>query len=276
LSNGKQTSWEHTSLIGNFCFNSGQLIHSTNLPYNKEHIADKDFISNGSPIDDIIASLKSYDWYKQNPAINKLNGLNKVTIDISTRFLLGRNLLQTAIGGEFSVNAIFNNLSNWLYTWFNGKENHVLNGILYEIYFNSEGKFRQTNFKSGLIDKIFDLEENEKFAKSFVFIQNQLETFQDFVFYIPSTSPVTLPVDIRLKELDDDICGRSIDSIKIRGTEVMNTDSDEEWYTTVTYDQFIDKLHFELCVPLKRLRISMNEQNTQDLKLRIPMGKLLK
>lgn len=179
------------------------------------------------------------------------------------------------------ANAIFNNLSNWLDAWFNEKENHVLNGILYEIYFNSEGKFRQTNFKSGLIDKIFDLEENMKFAKSFAFIHNQLEAFRDFLFYIPSASPVTLPIDIRLKEIDEDFQGKSIkrkfpDSIKIHGTEIINTNPNEEWYTTVTYDQFIDKLHLELCVPLKRLRISINEQNTPDLKLQVPMDKLLK
>ena len=116
---------------------------------------------------------------------------------------------------------------------------------------------------------------------SFDFIHNQLEPFRDFLFYIPSSSPVTLPVDIRLKEIDEEFRGNStkkklLDSIKINGTDIMNTDSYEEWYTTVTYDQFIDKLHLELCVPLKRLRISINEQNTQDLKLEIPINKLLK
>ena len=122
---------------------------------------------------------------------------------------------------------------------------------------------------------------SKSFAKSFAFIHNQLEAFRDFLFYLPSSSPVTLPVDIRLKEIDEDFLGKSIkrkylDSIKIHGTEIMNTDSNEEWYTTVAYDQFIDKLHLELCVPMKRLRISINEQNTQDLKLQIPMNKLLK
>lgn len=31
LSKEKQTSWEHTSLIGNFCFNSGQMIQNLNV-----------------------------------------------------------------------------------------------------------------------------------------------------------------------------------------------------------------------------------------------------
>ena len=47
-----------------------------------------------------------------------------------------------------------NNLDEWLRDWFTGDENHVLNGILFEIYFNSKGQFRQKDFKSELIDEI--------------------------------------------------------------------------------------------------------------------------
>lgn len=281
LSNGKQTSWEHTSLIGNFCFNSGQLVHSINLPYKKEHIVDKDFVSNGSLIDEIIVSLKSYDWYKQSPAIDKLNNINSTNVDINTLFLLGRNLLQTAIGGEFAANAVFNDLANWLNSWFTGKDNHVLNGILFEIYFNSEGKFRGRNFKSGLIDKIFELEENKLFLNSFKFIHNQLEPFSDFLYYLPSPDPVTLPVEILINESEEDIFDEKtkmkyLNSIKIRGTEIMNAYIGDKFMgsTNVTYSQFIEKLHFELCVPQKRLRITMNDPNVKNFN--IPMHNLIK
>ena len=280
LSNGKQTSWEHTSLIGNFCFNSGQLIHSINLPYKKEHIADKHFTSSGSVIDDIICSLKSHDWYKQNPAIRKLKGINLARVDISTQFLLGRNLLQTAIGGEFDTKAIFNNLANWLEGWFIGEENHILNGILFEIYFNSEGKFRQNHFKSDFIDIIGDLEDNKKFSKSFEFINEQLEPFRKCLFYIPSVAPITLPIEIIIGRKDEEMWGEVISiknliSIKIHGTEILNQESNHKWHTTVDFNQFIDKLHLELCVPLKRLRVSTNEIDRDNLELQIPIGRLL-
>lgn len=36
LTAGKQTSWEHTSLIGKFCFNAGMLIHSISVGYPDE------------------------------------------------------------------------------------------------------------------------------------------------------------------------------------------------------------------------------------------------
>ena len=57
MSSGKQTSWEHTSLIGNFCLNSGKLIHSVDIPYKQEYVADENFQSSGSLFDEIIVDL---------------------------------------------------------------------------------------------------------------------------------------------------------------------------------------------------------------------------
>lgn len=264
LSNGKQTSWEHTSLIGNFCFNSGQLIHSVDLPYKKEHITDEEFESDGSEIEEIIKKLKSYDWYTQQPAINRLSRVNKMNIDESTRFLLGRNLLQTAIGGEFSANSIFKNLDEWLLDWFTGNENHVLNGILFEIYFNSKGQFRQSKFKVGLIDEIFVLENNKKYKKSFEFIKEQLNPFHEYLYYIPSNPPTTLPIELQFEEenymrLEEERTAHRLISIKLHNKEILVPYDESDFDTvSVSYDQFLEKLHAVLCVPTKRLRLSMN------------------
>lgn len=263
LSNGKQTSWEHTSLIGNFCFNSGQLIHSIDLPYKKEYIADEQFVSDGSDIDMIIERLKTYDWYKQNPAIERLNNIDKVHIDSNSRFLLGRNLLQTAIGGEFAATSIFKNLATWLTSWSIGKENHVLNGILFEIYFNSKGQFRQTKFKSELIDYIFQLDTNEQYKSSFEFIRKQLIPFQEYLFYIPSNPPTTLPIELQFEKSTyltrngDSKEIQKLIAIKLHDMNIMESYENDEWAEkTVSYDQLIDSLHSLLCVPINRLRIS--------------------
>jgi uncharacterized caspase-like protein len=63
LSMGKQTSWEHTSLIGSYFFNSGQLTHSQSLPYSSKAIQDKSFESSGDAVDQIIEDLKSHNYY---------------------------------------------------------------------------------------------------------------------------------------------------------------------------------------------------------------------
>lgn len=263
-SNGKQTSWEHTSLIGNFCFNSGQLIHSVDLPYKEEHIADENYISKGNEIDEIIEKLRSHDWYKQQPAIHKLSKVDKNKIDESYRFLLGRNLLQTAIGGEFSANSIFKNLNNWLIDWFIGDENHVLNGILFEIYFNSKGQFRQTNFKNALVDEIFQLQAIDKFKKSFDFIQKQLAPFHEFVFYIPSNPAVTMPIEAKFEEFKDNSWGEEriyhkLVSVKYQDVELMEPYSEDGFdRITVNFEKFVENLRNQLTVPKDKLRLSLN------------------
>jgi len=264
LSKGRQTSWEHTSLIGNFFFNSGQLIHSIDLPYKKEHIVDELFESDGSEIQDVIKNLKSHDWYKQSPAINKLDRIDKQSIDESERFLLGRNILQTAIGGEFAANSIIKNLDEWLNGWFTGEENHVLNGILFEIYFNSKGQFRQRDFKAGLIDDVFKLEKNARFKASFEFIKNQLNPFHEYLFYIPSHPPTTLPIELQFEiekymRGDTERTAHRLISIKLHDVEVMEPYADNDYDTiSVSYENFKEKLRDVLCVPLERLRLSMN------------------
>lgn len=264
LSNGKQTSWEHTSLIGNFCFNSGQLIHSVDLPYKEEHIVDEKFDSDGSVVEEIINALKSHDWYTQHPAIQKLERIDKNTFDKSARFLLGRNILQTAIGGEFSANSIIKNLDNWLKDWFTDEENHVLNGVLYEIYFNSKGKFRQKNFKADFVDDIFKLENIDRYKTSFDFIKNQLDQFRDYVFYVPSHPPTTLPIELQFTAVkyiqsEKERIAHKLISIKFHDVEIMEPYKDTDFDAiSVSFDQFLEKLHKVLCVPKKQLRLSMN------------------
>jgi hypothetical protein len=272
LSNGKQTSWEHTSLIGDFCFNSGQLIHSIDLPYKEEHIADENFQSSGNEIDEIIKKLRSHDWYKQNPAIRALTTLDKSRLDKSSMFLLGRNILQTADGGENSANHIIRNLDTWLDDWFISEENHVLNGILYEMYFNSKGQFRQINFKNSLIEEIFILQKIEKYKKSFEFIRAQLLPFLDFIFYVPTFPPATLPIEISFEKIEyekNEIIkiAHKLISVKYQEIELLESNTDDELdLITVNYEKFLTTLKLELCVSIKNLTISMNMKE-KDLKI---------
>ncbi|CAA0155120.1 Peptidase C14 [Tenacibaculum maritimum] len=283
LSKGKQTSWEHTSLIGNFCFNSGQLIHSTDLPYKQEYIADENFQSKGTEVDEIIVKLKTYDWYKQEPAIKKISKLNFREIGISEQFLLGRNILQTAIGGEFSANSIIKNLNSWLQSSIIDGENHILNGILFEIYFDSKGHFRQENFKCYLIDDIFYLQGNDQYKSSFEFINRQLQPFADFLFYIPSVPHMTLAIEIQFEEVswtvgEATMTAHKLTSVKQHHIEYLEDfDNDNDFNAIqVNYKQFIQTLQKELCVPLNHLRLSMNVKEEDLKRIYIPWDFKLK
>lgn len=95
LSEGKQTTWEHTSLINDYYFNTGQLVHSITIPYDEKVVKDINY----NETDDfgvLIMALKSHDWNKQNPAINKLFKFHLGDLKKNQLFILGRNLLQAS------------------------------------------------------------------------------------------------------------------------------------------------------------------------------------
>ena len=68
ISEGAQTSWEHTSLAGEFRFRLS-LVASVE-EYRREALADSLFVLNNTlPDHQLIRALKSYTWPVQNPAI---------------------------------------------------------------------------------------------------------------------------------------------------------------------------------------------------------------
>ncbi|WP_231582676.1 caspase family protein [Pedobacter sp. BMA] len=266
LSKGKQTSWEHTSLIGDFYFNSGDLIQSVKLPYRQECIADELFVSRGTKIDTIIEKLKIYDWYTQGPAIGELSTLDVSSVDESDLFLLGRNILQTAIGGTFAAKDIMENLSTWLLPFLRNKENHVLNGMLYEMYFDSKGHFRKGKFKSNYLDELFQLQTDVRYISSFEFIRQVLEPFTDDVFYLPHNPPTILAIEAVFEEkefkdfFDDSVeIGAVLISVKHGNTELLQATNVRRYENDRSkFPDFEQKLRFSLGVPKGKLRLSTN------------------
>lgn len=195
LTGGSQTTWEHTSLIGDFYFNTGQMVYSVSIPYDDSVVKDRTYTHKGTPIDDIIFDLKSCNWNKQNPAMDKLNLMDARTVDKDTQFIIGRNILQAG-GYAHNATKFFEDLSGNLARFSNNGENHLLNGILFEIYFDSNGDFRRHNFKRHCIDKVFAIRHNPQYRKSFDFIENALVPFKEELYYIPSSNDKVIDVDI--------------------------------------------------------------------------------
>ncbi len=275
LSGGKQLSWEHTSLIGDYYFNSGQMIHAIELPYSQDVVADSQHISKGSEAEQIIEGLKSYYWYTQSPAFDKFRKLKPNAIDKNIQFLLGRNILQTAIGGEFSASDYFQRLAQNIERWNIDGENHLLNGILYEIYFDSNGRLRQgLKFKSELIGVVFGLEEDVRYKSSFDFLLKQLTLFKDFLFYIPSDKPVNVPLELEFEEIANNLLGDDhreykLKAIKHKGADILKLDEDGTFYYSANSQMFIEELSFKMCVPINRFTISSNF-NFENKELKLP------
>jgi uncharacterized caspase-like protein len=182
---GKQISWEHTSLMGDYVFNNSQALTGTALAYSEDALADGSFHPHG-PVGDIIQGLRSYDFYQQNPTMSRITQQIFEKASKDECFVLGRNIYQAGCGPSFRAVEFMDTLSNSLKRFPEMIRLHLLNGMLYEIYFDSRG-LKRKYFKAGKLDEVFALEDTPDFSGSFEFIQKVLQPFLAELFYSPGS-----------------------------------------------------------------------------------------
>ena len=222
LTDGNQTTWEHTSLIEDFIFNA--IIKTSISQYEEFAIKDAQFVATDE-VGKIIDELRSHNWYRQNPAVTEFLQLNPKEIDKNYQFLFGRNILQSYVGSSTYAANFFNyDFRNKVLKYTTEmNENHVLNGILYEMYFNSLGEFRYKNLKCRNNQMIFGLIGEEEFKSSFEFISEQLQPYKEFLYYVPLSSNI-IEVNIEARKMAVDKLRPynhyQISSIKVNGVEI--------------------------------------------------------
>jgi len=199
LTEGKQTTWEHTSLIGDFFFNTGQMIYSIEIPYDETVVQDVKYQLDGSKFSSLINEIKSCDWNRQNPAIDAVLAISPTKLDKNQQFILGRNILQAG-GSAFFATNFLKESNQELKRYLNDGENHFLNGILFEIYFNSRGEFRKGGLKKHCFEEVMSLRKIPQYQKSFDFIRKALEPYRDFLAYTPTEKDYIIDVDVLATE----------------------------------------------------------------------------
>jgi hypothetical protein len=149
--------------------------------------ADVDYpIRSNDEVSAIITSLKSCNWYKQSPAIEKILRLDWSKRNPDEAFVLGRNIYQCAEGGEHIALTIMKELRRELAKFSDEWPTHILNGMFYEAYFNHNGEFRGPALKANCIPYLFSIETVTKFEKSISYIQRLLEPHRNSVGVIPN------------------------------------------------------------------------------------------
>lgn len=266
FSKGKQTSWEHTSLTGTFYFNSGQLAHSLHIEYSDEAINDKQYVVNTKTIiDSIIKDLKNYNWYVQNPAIDKVHLIDASKEDKNKLFLLGRNILQSACGSSASAIDFMEDLSSSIAQFSHNNKNHVLNGIIYETFFNSYGSYRQDELKDCYIFKIYELLENKNYEQSLKFLSKILNPYKDLIFYIPTLHENGISFDLQFVKNKENN-SLELKSMTYEGSEVLiKKEEDVIWgfsneltYRDIEYQNIRGLISLELNIPANKLTLNSN------------------
>lgn len=168
-----------------------------------------DFENSKGCMDSYIGRLKSYNWYIQNPAINEIMNISTINaenneINRSSVFVLGRNLLQSAVGSSGRAISFIESFSRIIDTWETVYKKALIDGILYEIYFNSKGEVRPKCFKATFFDEIVNNIQELHLDNPFAFINERLDkvntrfvpkvgtnTQYEFVFSIDSAGNTT-------------------------------------------------------------------------------------
>ncbi len=257
LTDGRQTSWEHTSLIGDFRFRPS--VRAAVSGYGAAAIADGLAPRSGTPVGVAVEGLKTLNWYKQNDALDALSLEQIQSSSADEAFILGRNIYQTACGGANSARLFLEGFADKTAQLSEPQRKAILDGMLYEVFFDSEGQHRQKP-KLGSFDEVFKLQANTALADSFSFIQACLAPFADYYFEIPgSGNEVTLSVSTTA----DETGARVITDVWWDSVSILSKNPVDEslsaWFVPrdqkYKYGELVEYLSKGLVLPLQQLKV---------------------
>ncbi len=165
---GKQISWEHTSLAGDFYFNMS--LGARIDEYADTSLRDKLFV-----VDDrkashrVIEALKTHDWYRQNPAIREFTTEVARGASQDSLFVVGRNIYQAACGWSIGANFYLTNFMSRTSGLKPEQRKALLDGMLFEVFFDPDARLRQ-DFKMTKFQDLFGLQQHPDLKPSFDFI----------------------------------------------------------------------------------------------------------
>lgn len=260
ITKGKQTTWEHTSLMGSFSFNSSIPDEQKVAVYSEDAKEDAKFLLQGSDVHRLIGALKSHDWYKQNPAIEKISHTDFCSTDKNTLFILGRNIYQVACGTSSSALEYVKNLEINLNKLNAEISFHILNGMLFEIYFNSSSKFRDMP-KAEYFNEVLNMENVQAYLKSFEFIQAELKPHVDNLFYIPGIKKdIALDIGTSVgtggEILITEICLEAENVLFEDTRDIFYVEGQEKSYKKYTKVKLKEMLSTTMLIPNYRLKIN--------------------
>lgn len=218
MTNGKQTSWEHTSLIGNIILNPNNNRSVPDITYGATATADSQW--NDPVIADILDGFKSHTYQYQNSAIDTFKERTAYSPDQS--FVIGRNILQSSMGGAWKCQSFLSSVRSIRSYNEPGGNNHVLNGILYEIYFDNNGQFRGHNLKCDDLHWLINIIKDGRFIKSLEFINAQLQPYSDKLLFTPSPNLKNIEMQVFGKNISDDFGDvYEISEIVVNGQSIL-------------------------------------------------------
>jgi hypothetical protein len=214
-----------------------------------------------------------HDWYKQNPALDLLSADSVSHMAKNSLFVIGRNIYQAACGSANGAVEFVRNFMDQTSGYPHAKRKAILDGMLFEIFFNKEGKLRH-RLKMGYFDEMFELQRFEEVKDSFDFIASALTAAGGDFYAVPGKGH-EVSATIATKNKKDKVL---VEAIYVDGADVLRKGEGwvadgESLYSRIEPEQLNSALSEELIVPARLLKISYTPPDSASAQeLRIPMG----
>lgn len=264
--------------------------NAPNISYPPDALRDGAYEADApGDINEVIRALRSQNWYTQNPAVQRLKEFRQENFEPGQWFVLGRNIYQAACGNAQKSLEFMKNLDIELSRFPSESANHLLSGMLYEIYFNRDGNFRHIP-KAAHIEQIMREATNERYQQSQTFILSLLVQYNNWVPFKPGATEI-LPLEINISEgevVTTEVAKPTLalQSVKFLGQEKLielegeNTSQLSGLFSgwgrsSLTASQIKSELSDNYAIPKWAIRIQLNMPGHENAKLHIPEGKAL-
>jgi len=211
--------------------------------YKRTALADKTYEAfDHQSIAQIVTDLRSHNWYKQNPAIDRTLELfvsSGVAYSKDDLFVLGRNVYQAACGGAYAAvqyieDQGFEQIGN------SSVQAHLISGMLYEIFFNGGGQLRRPAYKAAFLDQVFILLSKATYQPALSFINSALTPFAGGLLMQPSAAGQPILFNISLTTQVENDFGEGyevqvVSGIQVNGEELLQVNNGSVSHTMKTY-----------------------------------------
>ena len=268
-------------------------VHRPRLQYSLEALQDNLYPDDApAEINSIIRDLKSHNWYMQNPAVTKVRSIREEPFTPSDWFVLGRNVYQAACGNSQKAMDFIGNLEVQLRQFPEETAKHLLAGVLYKIYFDGHGKFRESA-KFSFADDPLAVAVHENYADVCDFILFHMREHRAQLKFLPGESDSKV---IRIAALaavvpaaDQEpprrlpVPKHELQSVTLDGIELMREEvgaAEDPRHrmarrARLSPDRIREKISEDLAIPRWALKIETQPEMDTDLVLAIPQGREL-
>jgi len=274
----KKTPEKLADLIVRKLIKAGVTLEGNNT-YSDDVKADVDYpIKSRKNIGKIVKDLKSYNWYTQSPAIEKLISLDWDKVSSDDAFVLGRNIYQCACGSENRASEILSNIRKEFASIPIERAIDLINGMFFEVYFDSEGEFRVANLKSRKLPILLKIQDVKKFAPSITFIRRALEPYKAELSFRPNTTPEIIELQLKIKKSDPP----TVRAMTVNGTNILSTDDSPDgklWrlsYKGFNLKELKRLLADEWGIPEKQINTTITKGFSEKDELLLTDGKCIK